>query len=103
MELWEHFGFAFLQMSRYIVLCVFSFTLTLFFILFYWTSCFVKSCVGIVSLISYRMHWTYDDWTLSFMKDSCDFLVYICFIWFIICDLVLLIFGNMLMNLNGFA
>jgi hypothetical protein len=46
------------------------------------------------------MHWTYDNWTLSFMKYFCNFLVYKYFMWFIICDLVLLIFGNMLMNLD---
>jgi hypothetical protein len=89
----------------YIELCIFSFILTLYSILFDWTSCFAKHYVGISFLIFSRMHWTYDDWALSFMKDSCDFLVYIYiyFMWFIICDLVLLIFGNMLMNLDAFA
>jgi hypothetical protein len=47
-----------------------------------------------------KMH-LYDDWTLSFVKDSCDFLIYIYFMWFIIC--LFLIFGNVSMNLNVFV
>jgi hypothetical protein len=68
----------------YIESCVFSFILILCSILFDWTLCSTKKCVGIGCLISSTVH--YDDWTLSFMKDSCDFLVYINFEWFIICD-----------------
>jgi len=91
-------------MLMYIELCVFSFILILGFILFDQISCFVRNyCVTMGSLVFLKMHWTYDDWTLSFIKYSCDFLVYTYSMWYIFCDLVLLIFGNMLMNLDVFV
>jgi hypothetical protein len=96
MELWEHLGFVYYKCQ-----CILNYAYFTLYI--YWKSCLTRSCGRIGYLISFWVHWTYDDWTLSLMKISCDFLVYVYFMWFIICDIILLIFGNMLMNLDAFA
>jgi len=65
----EIFGFVYYKCQ-----CILNYVyLFLYSVLFNWTLHFASCCVGIGSLIFSIVHWTYDDWILSFTRYSYDF------------------------------
>jgi len=78
--------FFIINVNVYWIMCISLYINTMFY-LFDWTLCLARSCcVRIGIWISFKVHWTYDDWTFSFMKFSCDFFVCVYIYIYISCD-----------------